>query len=99
MAGLFWFSDEQWSCIEPLLLAVSEQFCVRLATAPRSLTDEKSLPLFRQFTLNNPPDGDDVHPLSVVVAAGRGFVVRAWHRSLPRDGAALVEPVWTDIRS
>ena len=43
------------------------------------------------------PDGDAVHPQSVVGATGRGLAVRARHRHSPRDGSLLVEPVRADV--
>ena len=59
--------------------------------------DEKSIPLFQQFTRSDPPDGDDVCPISLIAAPGRGPAVRAWHRHLSWDGAVLVEQVRPDV--
>ena len=60
--------------------------------------DAKSLPLFQQFARGDPPRGDDVRPLSAFAATGRGSLVRAGHRYLPRNSAVLVEPVRSDVR-
>ena len=42
---------------------------------PVAFADDKILPLFQFFTRDHPPDGDDVHSLSVVAALGRGSAV------------------------
>ena len=60
--------------------------------------DEKSIPLFQQFTRSDPPDGDDVRPISLIAAPGRGPAVRAWHRHLSWDGAVLLEQVRSVVR-
>ena len=38
---------------------------------------------FNSSTRSDPPDGDDVFPISLIAALGRGPAVRAWHQHLP----------------
>ena len=45
----------------------------------RLFPNEKSIPLFQQFARNHPARGDDVHPVSTVVAAGRRSAIRTRH--------------------
>ena len=56
--------------------------------------DAQSLPLLQELARGDPPHGDALHPLSALVAAGRGSSVRAGHRYLPRNGAILVATVF-----
>ena len=65
-------------------LGIPRTGSVRRAERGRSVAslDEKSIPLFQQFTRSDPPDGDDVCPISLIAAPGRGPAVRAWHRHL-----------------
>ena len=37
---------------------------------------------FQQSIRSDPPDGDDLYPVSLIAAPGRGPAVRAWHRHL-----------------
>ncbi len=61
----------------------------RLRTISRTKAmSPQSLPLFQQLSRGDSPRGDDVHPLYAVAATGRGSLVRAGHRYLPRDGSA-----------
>ena len=60
--------------------------------------DEKSIPLFQQFTRNDPPDGDDICPISLIAAPGRGPAVfeardeAVWTAKDDRYGSASVIP-------
>jgi len=51
-----------------------------------------------QTLLANPAGGDAVRPISAVIAECRRSALRARHRSLPRDGPAVVEQVRADVR-
>lgn len=59
--------------------------------------DRQSVPLFPLLARGDPTGSDDVRPVPAEPAQRRGPVVRTRHRSLPRDRAALVEPLWSAL--
>ena len=74
---------------------------LRPGRAPIALPDgqiRQSVSMVRMSGRGDRDGRDDVRPVAAVAAPGRGSSGWARHRHLPRDGSALVEPVWSDVR-
>ena len=75
---------------------------VRATCAPTScgviVQHEEPVPLFQQLTGSDPARRYDVRQIPAVASERRGSAGGTWDRSLPRDGAVLVEPLRADVR-
>ena len=89
-----------------MLVAALSDECGTACSAVVANADEPQIqscaaepvPLFQLVTGGNPPRRDDVRQIPAVATERRGSAGRARDRSLPRDGAVLVEPLRADVR-